>query len=138
MSTIELKYSVIDQIIKLTDMDLLDKIINLLKPQNTTDELDPYEISPSGDKYWANPENVKALDKALDMLKDPNNKPVAVLETQEDIRNYINYYSSCKSISKPPLILNPQFPNIQNSHHLSLQAHPCFAKWQCRVQLSLN
>ena len=72
MTTIELKYSVIDQ------------------PQNTTDELDPYEISPSGDKYWANPENVKALDKALDMLKDPNNKPVAVLETQEDIRNYIN------------------------------------------------
>lgn len=90
MSTIELKYSVIDQIIKLTDMDLLDKIINLLKPQNTTDELDPYEISPSGDEYWANPENVKALDKALDMLKDPNNKPVAVLETQKDIRNYIN------------------------------------------------
>lgn len=72
MTTIELKYSVIDQ------------------PQNTNDKLDPYEISPSGDKYWANPENVKALDKALDMLKDPNNKPVAVLETQEDIRNYIN------------------------------------------------
>lgn len=63
MSTIELKYNVIDQIIK---------------------------ISPSGDKYWANPKNVEALDKALDMLKDPNNKPVAVLESEDDIRNYIN------------------------------------------------
>ena len=45
----------------------------------------PYEISPSGDTFWADIRNIEKVKKAIE------NKEVATqLKTTEDIKNFLN------------------------------------------------
>lgn len=43
---------------------------------------DPYEVSPSGDPYWADKRNVKALE---DAIASAEKGPVTVIHTKEEL-----------------------------------------------------
>lgn len=53
----------------------------LLEP---TYDVDPYEISPSGDKFFADSRNVKAVEEDIRRAHDPEAK-VTRLESKEDV-----------------------------------------------------
>ena len=48
-------------------------------------------ISPSGDPYWGDPRNVAELNRIINMTEEEN-PVVAVLQTSEDISNYISKF----------------------------------------------
>lgn len=58
----------------------------LLEP---TYDVDPYEISPSGDKFFADSRNVKAVEEDIRRAHDPEAK-FTRLESKEDIMSFIN------------------------------------------------
>lgn len=58
----------------------------LLEP---THDADPYEISPSGDTFFADSRNVKAVEKDILKAHDPQAK-FTRLESKEDIMSMIN------------------------------------------------
>ncbi len=47
---------------------------------------DPYEISPSGDVFWADKRNVEIVKKAIENKDDIAEK----LNSAEDIKNFLN------------------------------------------------
>ena len=58
----------------------------LLEP---THDADPYEVSPSGDPFFADSRNVKAVQEDIRKAHSPNAK-FTRLETKEDIISMIN------------------------------------------------
>ncbi len=58
----------------------------LLEP---THDADPYEVSPSGDQFFADSRNVKAVQEDIRKAHSPNAK-FTRLETKEDIISMIN------------------------------------------------
>ena len=50
---------------------------------------DPYEVSPSGDSFFADSRNVKAVEDDIAAAHQPDAK-VTRLETKEDIMQMIN------------------------------------------------
>lgn len=51
--------------------------------------VDPYEISPSGDMFFADSRNVKAVEDDIAAAHQPDAK-VTRLETKEDVMQMIN------------------------------------------------
>ena len=45
----------------------------------------PYEVSPSGDTFWADIRNIEKVKKAIE-----NKEVAAQLKTTEDIKNFLN------------------------------------------------
>lgn len=58
----------------------------LLEP---THDADPYEISPSGDMFFADSRNVKAVEEDIRKAHDPQAK-FTRLESKEDVMSMIN------------------------------------------------
>jgi hypothetical protein len=58
----------------------------LLEPAH---DADPYEISPSGDTFFADTRNVKAVEDDIRKAHDPHAK-FTRLESKEDIMSMIN------------------------------------------------
>ena len=58
----------------------------LLEP---THDANPYEVSPSGDKFFADSRNVKAVERDIAEAHRPNAK-FTRLESKEDIMAMIN------------------------------------------------
>ena len=51
--------------------------------------IDPYDISPSGDSFFADARNVKAVEKDIEEAHRPEAK-FTRLETKEDVMKLIN------------------------------------------------
>ena len=51
--------------------------------------VDPYDISPSGDSFFADARNVKAVEKDIEEAHRPEAK-FTRLETEEDVMELIN------------------------------------------------
>ena len=51
--------------------------------------VDPYDISPSGDSFFADARNVKAVEKDIEEAHQPEAK-FTRLETKEDVMELIN------------------------------------------------
>ena len=51
--------------------------------------LDPFEISPSGDSFFADSRNVEAVEKDIEMAHHPDAK-FTRLENESDITSFIN------------------------------------------------
>ena len=58
----------------------------LLEP---THDADPYEVSPSGDKFFADSRNVKAVEDDIRRAHSPEAK-FTRLESKEDVMSFIN------------------------------------------------
>jgi len=58
----------------------------LLEP---THDADPYEVSPSGDKFFADSRNVKAVEEDICRAHSPEAK-FTRLESKEDVMSFIN------------------------------------------------
>ena len=50
---------------------------------------DPYEISPSGDPFFADKRNVEELRRRIDDAHNGRSKIVATLQTREDITRFL-------------------------------------------------
>ena len=55
----------------------------------TTQDADPYEVSPSGDKFFADSRNVKAVEEDIYRAHSPEAK-FTRLESKEDVMSFIN------------------------------------------------
>ena len=52
---------------------------------------DPFDISPSGDMFWADKRNVENLEKTLEQVENEIKEgKYTVLSTEEDIDNFFN------------------------------------------------
>ena len=58
----------------------------LLEP---THDANPYEVSPSGDKFFADSRNVKAVEEDICRAHSPEAK-FTRLESKEDVMSFIN------------------------------------------------
>jgi len=58
-----------------------DMLVDIPKEYRTN----PYEISPSGDTFWADKRNIEKVKKAIE-----NKEVAAQLKTAEDIKNFLN------------------------------------------------
>ena len=58
----------------------------LLEPMH---DADPYEVSPSGDKFFADSRNVKAVEEDIRRAHSPQAK-FTRLESKEDVMSFIN------------------------------------------------
>ena len=58
----------------------------LLEP---THDADPYEVSPSGDKFFADSRNVKAVEEDIRKAHNSDAK-FTRLESKEDVMSFIN------------------------------------------------
>ena len=58
----------------------------LLEP---THDADPYEVSPSGDKFFADSRNVKAVEEDISRAHAPESH-FTRLESKEDVMSFIN------------------------------------------------
>lgn len=67
------------KLVPVTDNDLLIEI-----PEEY--RTDPYEISPSGDLFWADKRNVEIVKKAIEKKDQVSDK----LNTVEDLKNFLN------------------------------------------------
>jgi hypothetical protein len=67
------------KLVPVDDDDMLIEIPNEFR-------CDPYEISPSGDLFWADKRNVDILKKAIENKDQIAEK----LNTAEDIKNFLN------------------------------------------------
>ena len=85
-----IKLQCLDEIMHLTDFELISKIMDIIKTTKQTSALDPYEISPSDDPFWSDANNVAKLNHALAEARNPENKIVATLKSKEDIDEFIN------------------------------------------------
>ena len=65
------------------------KGVSISKPQNRSYRVDPYEISPSGDSFFADARNVKAVEEDIAKAHQPGAK-FTRLESKEDITEFIN------------------------------------------------
>ena len=74
---------------QISDINLLKKAAVLLGKIKANNYVDPFETSPSGDLFWSDKRNKENLEKSLDALNNPNNKVVAVLESDDDIDSYL-------------------------------------------------
>ena len=54
-----------------------------------THDADPYEVSPSGDKFFADRRNVKAVEEDIRKAHNPDAK-FTRLESKEDVMSFIN------------------------------------------------
>ncbi len=67
------------KIVPVTDDDMLIEI-----PEEY--RCDPYEISPSGDLFWADKRNVEIVKKAIESKNQVSDK----LNSAKDIKNFLN------------------------------------------------
>ena len=65
------------------------KGVSISKPQNRSYRVDPYEISPSGDSFFADARNVKAVEEDIAKAHQSGAK-FTRLESKEDITAFIN------------------------------------------------
>ena len=65
------------------------KGVTISKPQKKSYRVDPYEISPSGDTFFADSRNVKAVEDDIAKAHQPGAK-FTRLESKEDITAFIN------------------------------------------------
>ena len=65
------------------------KGVTISKPQKRSYRVDPYEISPSGDSFFADSRNVKAVEEDIAKAHQPGAK-FTRLENKEDITEFIN------------------------------------------------
>ena len=65
------------------------KGVTISKPQDTSFRVDPYEVSPSGDSFFADSRNVKAVEEDIAKAHQPGAK-FTRLENKEDITEFIN------------------------------------------------
>ena len=65
------------------------KGVTISKPQKKSYRVDPYEISPSGDTFFADSRNVKAVEEDIAKAHQPGAK-FTRLESKEDITAFIN------------------------------------------------
>ena len=65
------------------------KGVSISKPQNRSYRVDPYEISPSGDSFFADARNVKAVEEDIAKAHQSGAK-FTRLESKEDITEFIN------------------------------------------------
>ena len=59
------------------------------RPSQPTHDADPYEVSPSGDKFFADSRNVKAVEDDIRRAHSPEAK-FTRLESKEDVMSFIN------------------------------------------------
>ena len=59
------------------------------RPSQPTHDADPYEVSPSGDKFFADSRNVKAVEEDIRRAHSPEAK-FTRLESKEDVMSFIN------------------------------------------------
>ena len=67
------------KLVPVTDDDMLIEIPKEYR-------CDPYEISPSGDMFWADKRNVEIVKKAIENKKQIADK----LNSADDIKNFLN------------------------------------------------
>lgn len=65
------------------------KGVTICSPQKSSHGIDPYEISPSGDSFFADSRNVKAVEEDIAKAHQPGAK-FTRLENKEDITEFIN------------------------------------------------
>ena len=65
------------------------KGVSIGKLHEPSYRVDPYEISPSGDTFFADSRNVKAVERDIAEAHRPGAK-FTRLETKEDITSFIN------------------------------------------------
>lgn len=65
------------------------KGVTISSPQKSSHRIDPYEISPSGDSFFADSRNVKAVEEDIVKAHQPGAK-FTRLENKEDITDFIN------------------------------------------------
>ena len=65
------------------------KGVTISKPKKVSFRVDPYEISPSGDPFFADSRNVKAVEEDITKAHRPGAK-FTRLESSEDIAAFIN------------------------------------------------
>jgi hypothetical protein len=66
------------KLVPVTEDDIL---VDIPKEYRTN----PYEISPSGDTFWADKRNIEKVKKAIE-----NKEVAAQLKNTEDIQNFLN------------------------------------------------
>ena len=59
------------------------------RPSQPTHDADPYEVSPSGDKFFADSRNVKAVEEDIRRAHSPQ-ATFTRLESKEDVMSFIN------------------------------------------------
>lgn len=65
------------------------KGVTISSPRKPSYRVDPYEISPSGDSFFADSRNVKAVEEDIAKAHQPGAK-FTRLENKEDITAFIN------------------------------------------------
>ncbi len=65
------------------------KGVTISKPQKDSFRVDPYEISPSGDTFFADSRNVKAVEEDIAKAHQPGAK-FTRLENKEAVTAFIN------------------------------------------------
>ena len=65
------------------------KGVTISNPQKRSYRIDPYEISPSGDSFFAGSRNVMAVEEDIARAHQPGAK-FTRLENKEDITDFIN------------------------------------------------
>lgn len=65
------------------------KGVAIAKSSTTAFDVDSYEVSPSGDTFFADSRNVKAVERDIAEAHRPGAK-FTRLESKEDISNFIN------------------------------------------------
>ena len=65
------------------------KGVTIIKPQKDSFRVDPYEISPSGDTFFADSRNVKAVEEDIAKAHQPEAR-FTRLENKEEITAFIN------------------------------------------------
>ena len=63
--------------------------VTISKPKKPSYRVDPYEISPSGDSFFADSRNVKAVEEDIAKFHQPGAK-FTRFENKEDITDFIN------------------------------------------------
>ena len=65
------------------------KGVTISSPKKSSYRVDPYEISPSGDSFFADSRNVKAVEEDIAKAHQPGVK-FTRLENKESITDFIN------------------------------------------------
>lgn len=65
------------------------KGVTISKMQKSSFRVDPYEVSPSGDVFFADSRNVKAVEEDIAKVHKPGAK-FTCLENKEEIDTFIN------------------------------------------------
>ena len=85
-------------VLNIEDASLIPSLKNILgaingitisNPQDATHDVDPYEISPSGDSFFADSRNVKAVEEDIAKAHQTG-ATFTRLESKEDITEFIN------------------------------------------------